>query len=119
MKKIFLVLLLGFLFSGNVYASGKVLMYGKYKKNPDLKSYNEHLRSVESGISWMNNEVKDPIYCPPGELTLNLGNIVTAIDLGVKDLKTLKIPYTDEELEEIPVEFIMIKGLKVLFPCEE
>ncbi len=119
MKKIFLFLIICLLWSGNNYASAKSLMYGYYKKDPDKKVYTEHLRSVESGISWMNSEVKDPIYCPPGELTLNLGNIVTAIDLGVKDLKTLKVPYTDEEIEKLPVELIMIKGLKALFPCEK
>jgi hypothetical protein len=117
MKKLLSILVLSLLFVGSAYAS-KTLMYGNYKKNPEHKSYTEHLRSVESGMSWMNGEAKDPIYCPPEELTLNLGNIVTAIDLGVKKLQTLKVPYTDKEIEKIPVEFIMLKGLKVLFPCE-
>ena len=118
MKKLLGIIVLGLLFSGNAYASGKSLMYGSYKKDPDKKVYTEHLRSVESGMSWMNDENKDPIYCPPGELTLNIGNINTAIDLGVKKLQTIKVPYTDEEIEKLPIEFIMLKGLKVLFPCK-
>ena len=116
MKKLLGIIVLGLLASVN--ANSKSLMYGSYKKDSDKKVYTEHLRSVESGMSWMNSEVKDPIYCPPGELTLNIGNINTAIDLGVKKLQTIKVPYTDEEIEKLPVEFIMIKGLKVLFPCK-
>ena len=116
MKKLLGIVVLGLLACAN--ANSKSLMYGSYKKDPDKKAYTEHLRSVESGMSWMNGEDKDPIYCPPEELTLNIGNINTAIDLGVKKLQTINIPYTNKEIEKLPVEFIMLKGLKVLFPCK-
>ena len=116
MKKLLGIIVLGLLLSGNAYAS-KSLSYGNYKKDPNNKSYIEHLKSVESGISWMNIEVDDQkIYCQPEKLEVTFGNIITAIDLGIKDLQSIN--YTKEEIDKVPIEFIMIKGLRILFPCK-
>ena len=115
MKKLLQIIVLGLLLSGNGYAS-KTLIYSNYKKNPTNESYIEHLKSVESGISWMNGEDNPKIYCEPENLEVNIGNITTAINLGVKQFK--KLNYTNTEIDKRPVEFIMLQGLKVLFPCK-
>ncbi|MDA7459963.1 hypothetical protein N8886_00290 [Candidatus Pelagibacter ubique] len=115
MKKILGIVVLGLLWCSFVYAS-KTLIYSNYKKNPTSESYIEHLKSVESGISWMNGEDNPKIYCEPKNLEVNIGNITTAINLGVKQFK--KLNYTNTEIDKLPVEFIMIQGLKVLFPCK-
>ena len=115
MKKLLGIVVLGLLWCNLVYAS-KGLIYGNYKNNPNNKSYIEHLKSVETGIMWMNSEVKTKQYCKPLYLEINLDNIISAINLGVEHLRTIN--YTNEEIDELFVEFIMIKGLKILFPCK-
>ena len=45
-----------------------------HKENPDNKDYIEHLKSVESGMSWMqvwyNDKGTDDIYCKPEKLNV-------------------------------------------------
>tara|TARA_B110000977_G_C10905683_1_gene427131 strand:- start:84 stop:431 length:348 start_codon:yes stop_codon:yes gene_type:complete len=115
MKKLLGIVVLGLLWCNLVNAS-KTLVYSQYKNDPNNKSYIEHLKSVETGISWMNIEVKSKVYCQPDNLEVNLGNITNAVNLGVKKLQTMN--YTSEEIDELPVEFIMVKGFGILFPCK-
>ena len=107
------------LFSSSVLAS-KILIYKEYKKDIFNENYILHLDGVESGMSWIqsfikqkiNNEVK--VYCP-GKLDINKENIRSAIQEGVKLLSETQ---SNQEIDNLPVEVILIYGLKSIFPCE-
>ena len=120
MKKISLYVFLVLMWCNFVHAS-KVLYYGAYKENPDNKDYIEHLKSVESGMSWMqvwyNDKGTDDIYCKPEKLNVSIDNLRDAIKLGVKDLESKK--FSSQQIEDdFTVEFILLVGLKILFPCK-
>ena len=96
-------------------AYAKSLFYEKYKNNSNNRNFIEHLKSVESGMSWMQVHSEKEVYCKPSELLINEGNLSDAVKLGVKDLKSLN--FSNQEIDDFPVELIMLVGLKILFPC--
>ena len=93
----------------------KSLFYNKYKNDPNNELYIEHIRSVESGMSWMQVHSESEVYCKPSQLLINEGNLSDAVKLGVKDLESRN--FSNQEIDDFPVELIMLVGLKILFPC--
>ncbi len=118
MKKLLGILVLGLLWC-NAGFSSKVLYYGNYKKNPNKNEYIEHLKSVESGMSWMqivyNDKGFDSIYCPPEKINLSIDNITEALKLSVKEFKSRN--FSNKEIDEFTVEVMLLIGLPILFPC--
>ena len=117
MKKFLAIVVLGLLWSNFGYA--KSINYGYYKKNLDNKFLIEHLKSVESGMGWFQTDSSlenNLLYCPPGKLIVNIDNIKNAIDLSIDQFK--KLNYTNKDIDALPVEFMLLKGLKILFPCK-
>ena len=113
MKKISLYIFLGLMFCNVVYA--KSLFYGEYKTSTDDKDYIEHLKSVESGMSWMQLMSKKSLYCPPKNLKINLDTLRDAIELGLESLKNRN--FSSQEIDNFPIELIMLNGLETIFPC--
>jgi hypothetical protein len=113
MKKLSLYIFLVLIWCNVGYA--KSLFYEKYKNNPDNVNFIEHLKSVESGMSWMQVYSKNEVYCKPSELLINEGNLSNAVKLGVKDLESRN--FSNQEIDDFPVELIMLAGLKILFTC--
>ena len=113
MRKLLLLIFTVLILCNVGYA--KSLFYEKYKNNSDNINFIEHLKSVESGMSWMQVHSEKEVYCKPSELLINEGNLSDAVKLGVKDLKSLN--FSNQEIDDFPVELIMLVGLKILFPC--
>ena len=117
MKKLLTIIVLGLLWNNSGYA--KSINYGYYKKNIDDKFIIEHLKSVQSGMDWIQTDSSlenSLLYCPPKKLIVNIDNIKNAIDLSIDEFKELN--YTNKEIDELPVEFMLVQGLKILFPCK-
>ena len=66
-------------------------------------------------MSWMQVHSENEVYCKPSELLINEGNLSNAVKLGVEDLKSRN--FSNKEIDDFPVELIMLVGLKILFPC--
>lgn len=113
MRKLLLLIFTVLILCNVGYA--KSLFYEKYKNNSDDIDFIEHLKSVESGMSWMQVHSKNEVYCKPSELLINEGNLSNAVKLGVKDLESRN--FSNQEIDDFPVELIMLAGLKILFPC--
>ena len=113
MRKLLLLIFTVLILCNVGYA--KSLFYEKYKNNSDNINFIEHLKSVESGMSWMQVHSENEVYCKPSELLINEGNLSNAVKLGVKDLKSRN--FSNKEIDDFPVELIMLVGLKILFPC--
>ena len=113
MKKLLGIVFLGLMFFNVVYA--KSLFYGEYKTSTDDKDYIEHLKSVESGMSWMQLMSEKPLYCPPKNLKINLDTLRDAIELGLENLKNRN--FSSQEIDNFPIELIMLDGLETIFPC--
>ena len=113
MRKLLLLIFTVLILCNVGYA--KSLLYEKYKNNSDNIDFIEHLKSVESGMSWMQVHSENEVYCKPSKLLINEGNLSNAVKLGVKDLKSRN--FSNKEIDDFPVEFIMLIGLKILFPC--
>ena len=113
MKLFFTVLIMTLMFCNFTHAS-KYLEYGKYKKEPNAEAYIEHLKSVESGMSFMQIKSGLKVYCKPGKLEISIDNLVQAVDIGIKEIKKGN---SSAKLDKMPIEYIMIRGLVVLFPC--
>ena len=113
MRKLLLLIFTVLILCNVGYA--KSLFYEKYKNNSDNINFIEHLKSVESGMSWMQVHSENEVYCKPSELLINEGNISNAVKLGVEDLKSRN--FSNKEIDDFPVELIMLVGLKILFPC--
>ena len=114
MKKIIIYIFL-FLFWSNIGYS-KSLFYNKYKNDPNNKDYIEHIKSVESGMSWMQIHSDKDVYCPSSKFKMNKDTLIDAIKIGVDHLKK-DLNFSNQELDDFPVELIMLSGLKILFPC--
>jgi len=114
MKKLSLYIFLILLWC-NFASASKSLNYGKYKVDPNKESFIEHVLSVESGMSWIQTWLKKETYCKPAQLHINIDNIRNAIDLGVEELRSRN--FSNQKLEEAPIEVVMILGLEILFPC--
>ena len=93
----------------------KSLVYGKYKLSVDDEDYIEHLKSVESGMSWMQVASEKSLYCPPEQLKMNLDTLRDAIKLGIENLKNRN--FSSQEIDDAPIELIMLFGLETIFPC--
>ena len=113
MRKLLLLIFTVLILCNVGYA--KSLFYEKYKNNSDNINFIEHLKSVESGMSWMQVHSENEVYCKPSELLINEGNLSNAVKLGVEDLKSRN--FSNKEIDDFPVELIMLVGLKILFPC--
>jgi len=117
MKTLFTLFVLFFL--SPVFAS-KVLFYSEYKKNTNSEIFIQHLKSVESGMSWMqvyNKQIGNNfVYCKPGKLNVSSDNLKDALDLYVETLK--KQNYTSADIDKYPIEVLMLYGLIILFPCD-
>ena len=113
MRKLLLLIFTVLILCNVGYA--KSLFYEKYKNNSDNINFIEHLKSVESGMSWMQVHSEKEVYCKPSELLINEGNLSDAVKLGVKDLESRN--FSNQEIDDFPVELIMLVGLKILFPC--
>ena len=108
MKKLIIFLLIVFL-NSEVNAS-RSLLYSNYKKNPEI--YEDHLKSLEAGYSWLMTYQAKDIYCKPENLEISLTNIKQALNLSVNDFKK-----KGGNPDEFPVELLLITGLAILFPC--
>ena len=113
MRKLLLLIFTVLILCNVGYA--KSLFYEKYKNNSDNINFIEHLKSVESGMSWMQVHSENEVYCKPSELLINEGNLSNAVKLGAEDLKSRN--FSNKEIDDFPVELIMLVGLKILFPC--
>ena len=91
------------------------LLYGDYKNNLNKKYITDHLKSVESGMSWMQLKSEKPLYCPPKNLKINLDTLRDAIELGLENSKNRN--FSSEEIDNFPIELIMLDGLETIFPC--
>ena len=114
MKKTIIYIFL-FLFCCNISYS-KSLLYNKYKNDPNNEDYVEHIKSVESGMSWMQIHSDKDMYCPPSKFKMNKDTLIDSIKLGVDHLKK-DLNFSNKEIDDFPVELIMLSGLKILFPC--
>ena len=94
----------------------KSLFYNKYKNDPNNELYIEHIRSVESGMSWMQIHADIEVYCPPSKFKMNKDTLINSMEIGVDHLKK-DLNFSNQELDGFPVELIMLSGLKILFPC--
>ena len=114
MKKIITYIFL-FLVWSNIGFS-KSLFYNKYKNNPNNEFFIEHIKSVESGMSWMQIHSDKDVYCPPSKFKMNKDTLEEAIKVGADHLKE-DLNFSIKELDDFPVELIMLSGLKIIFPC--
>ena len=113
MKKLVLFIFLSLMWCNTGFANS--LFYGDYKNNLNKKYITDHLKSVESGMSWMQVHSEKFTYCKPDKLLINKDNLRDAIKLGVKNLKSLN--FSNQKIDSFPVELIMLIGLNTLFPC--
>ena len=114
MRKLLLLIFTVLILCNVGYA--KSLFYEKYKNNSDNINFIEHLKSVESGMSWMQIHSKKDVYCPPSKFKMNKDTLVDSIKIGADHLKK-DLNFSNQELDDFPVELIMLSGLKILFPC--
>ena len=120
MKKIFLVLLFGFLFSGNVHAD---LMMGEYIKNRSSNDKEVHkimdisIKLIEEGIEMANVELdytkRKKLYCQPETLAFNSENIASFLEHQIKKFKD-----KGRSIDKFPVAMVLMKHLKETFPCK-
>ena len=120
MKKIFLVLLFGFLFSGNVHAD---LMMGKYIENRSSNNKEVHkimdisIKLIEEGIAIANVELdytkRKKLYCQPETLAFNSENIASFLEHQIQKFKD-----KGRSIDKFPVAMVLMKHLKETFPCK-
>ena len=114
MKKLSLYIFLVLMWCNIGYS--KSLFYNKYKNDPNNKDFIEHIKSVESGMSWMQVHTGKDVYCPPSKFKMNKHTLTDSIKLGEDHLKK-DLNFSNQEVDGFPVELIMLSGLKILFPC--
>ena len=120
MKKIFLVLLFGSLFSGNVHAD---LMMGKYIENRSSNNKEVHkimdisIKLIEEGIAIANVELdytkRKKLYCQPETLAFNSENIASFLEYQIQKFKD-----KGRSIDKFPVSMVLMKHLKETFPCK-
>ena len=120
MKKIFLILLFGSLFSGNVHAD---LMMGKYIENRSSNNKEVHkimdisIKLIEEGIAIANVELdytkRKKLYCQPETLAFNSKNIASFLEHQIKIFKD-----KGRSIDKYPVAMVLMKHLKETFPCK-
>ncbi len=85
--------------------------YKRFKKE-QLNLLKLHINGVGQGISWSNsfveNKLKEKLYCSPQKISLNTGNFMAIID---KEIDTGRWKGDDH------VEMILFFGLEKTFPC--
>tara|TARA_Y100000768_G_scaffold242895_1_gene184032 strand:+ start:2572 stop:2925 length:354 start_codon:yes stop_codon:yes gene_type:complete len=115
--KIFFAIIILF-FTSTAIAS-KTLTYKNYKIDTSNEDYIEHIKSLESGMSWLQvyNGFFDiePRYCKPGKLNITIENLEDAIKLGVNDLQSKGT--SNEDIDVAGVGILLLIGLEILFPC--
>ena len=119
MKKIFLILIFGFVFSGNVHAD---LMMGKYIENRSSSNKEMHkvmdisIKLIEEGIAMANVELdytkRKKLYCQPETLAFNSKNIASFLEHQIKIFKD-----KGRSIDKYPVAMVLMKHLKETFPC--
>jgi len=123
MKKL-TILLFSILMTFSTYSFG-VVNYSVYeqeqlKSSPTLLVLDALLNGTESGFLWANTELasegRKKLYCQPGGLKLNLQTIKDILEEKVKNL--LKLGWSLEEVDDFPIQLILLEGLKDTFPCE-
>ena len=120
MKKIFLVLLLAFLFNVNAYAD---LMMGRYIENRSSNNKEVHevmdisIKLIEEGIAIANVELaytkRKKLYCQPETLAFNSENIASFLEYQIQKFKD-----KGRSIDKFPVSMILMKHLKETFPCK-
>tara|TARA_B110000483_G_C18098457_1_gene504839 strand:+ start:114 stop:476 length:363 start_codon:yes stop_codon:yes gene_type:complete len=119
-KKIFLVLLLAFLFNGNAYAD---LMMGRYIENRSSNNKEVHevmdisIKLIEEGIAIANVELgytkRKKLYCQPETLAFNSENIASFLEYQIQKFKD-----KGRSIDKFPVSMVLMKHLKETFPCK-
>jgi hypothetical protein len=119
-KKIFLILIFGFVFSGNVHAD---LMMGKYIENRSSSNKEMHkvmdisIKLIEEGIAMANVELdytkRKKLYCQPETLAFNSKNIASFLEHQIKIFKD-----KGRSIDKYPVAMVLMKHLKETFPCK-
>jgi hypothetical protein len=106
MKKLLLTILFSLFLSGNAYS---FYNYGEYKnmKKSDLKSLNEYIDGLGSGLRFATINQKE--WCVPENLRLNTNNYFSIIDDYAKRSNA-----PDDEL----VVALLFYGFKTTFPCK-
>jgi len=120
MKKIFLVLLFGVLFSGNAYAD---LMMGEYIENRSSNNKEMHkvmdisIKLIEEGIAMANIELdytkRKKLYCQPETLAFNSQNIASFLEHQIQKFKD-----NGRSIDKYPVAMVLMQHLRETFPCK-
>lgn len=107
-----LFILLGF---ANSSARGEITVkqFDKYEGQEVFKLY---IRGVGDGYSWANtalaNNKQRLLFCAPVKLTLSVDQYLQIIHDTIKGLRQ-----TGKNIEDFPVEMVLLLGLQEMFPC--
>jgi hypothetical protein len=102
-------LVLGFVFSANAE-----VRFGDYYMAKNLEWFKFYISGVGSGFGWANVQLHarglPPLYCQPDKLGLNADNLLKILDDYIEQKK-------DQLKPDLPVEMLLLQGLKETFPC--
>ena len=109
-KALVVIFLLGVIFPADAM---NVRSYRELLANSPESAEN-YIVGVFQGIHWANSfnilDGGNPLYCPPGKLVMNTGNIKRIVD---DELSIAPDVYTNIS----PIEAVLYKGLQRTFPC--
>ena len=102
------------------------ILTSTYSLSADVKEYKElKVKSVDDvefyltvlvhGFTWSNGALKDegrkPLYCLPPEMSFSGQEYIQLLDSVIESTK--------RNVDNMPIEYLLLMGLKVKFPCDE
>jgi hypothetical protein len=104
--------------------------FKEYAKAKDNELFQTYMTGVGNGILWVNSlikaEGKKPMFCIPSELVFSNEFILSLLDQEVQRRSKQDKEYwirfkikINENLDEVPLELILINGFIVRYPCEQ